>query len=109
MERGRARDEQLEVIEHQAQSRRCNCGATTKAAFPGEARPATCYGPVVRGIAVYLMVRKHVPVANWFHVACTELLSLVDCHEKRGVEAFADIGVLPFFSGVLVSDGWKPY
>ena len=162
-------EQRLEVTEHQAQSRRCNCGATTKAAFPGEARAATCYGPVVRGIAVYLMVRQHVPVAraaellsqvcgapvstgwlaglateaagglepflaelraqliaedvlhadetgarisgarHWFHVACTGLLSLLDCHEKRGVEAFADIGALPFFSGVLVSDGWKPY
>jgi hypothetical protein len=45
----------------------------------------------------------------WFHVACTGLLTMLDCHEKRGVEAFSDIGVLPFFSGVLVTDGWKPY
>jgi transposase len=46
---------------------------------------------------------------HWFHVACTDLLTLLDCHDKRGTEAFAEIGVLPFFSGVLVSDGWKPY
>ncbi|MGH3851759.1 MAG: IS66 family transposase, partial [Pseudonocardiaceae bacterium] len=45
----------------------------------------------------------------WFHVACTDLLTLLDCHEKRGVKAFEAIGVLPFFSGVLVSDGWGPY
>jgi transposase len=45
----------------------------------------------------------------WFHVACTDLVTLLDCHEKRGVAAFEDIGVLPFVKGVLVSDGWQPY
>ena len=159
----------LEVTEHQAQSRRCSCGATTKAEFPADASATTCYGPMVRATAVYLMVGQHVPVARaaellsqvcgapvstgwlaglsaeaaaglspfleelrrqlaaedvlhadetgsrisgaryWFHVACTDLLTLLDCHPKRGLEAFSDIGVLPFFSGVLVSDGWKPY
>lgn len=33
----------------------------------------------------------------------------MDCHPKRGKEAFDDLGVLPFFSGVLISDGWKSY
>jgi hypothetical protein len=46
---------------------------------------------------------------HWFHVACTELLTLLDCHDKRGAEAFEDMAVLPFFSGVLVSDGWRSY
>jgi len=32
----------------------------------------------------------------WFHVACTDLLTLLDCHERRGAEAFSDMGVLPF-------------
>ena len=45
----------------------------------------------------------------WFHLACNSLLTLLDCHDKRGVEALKDMAVLPFFSGVLVSDGWKPY
>ena len=159
----------LEVTEHRAQSRRCRCGATTKAPFPDEATATTCYGPIVRATAVYLMVGQHLPVARtaallsqvcgapvstgwlaglpaeaaeglrpfldglraqlaaedvlhadetgsrisgarfWFHVACTGLLTLLDCHEKRGVKAFEDMAVLPFFNGVLVSDGWKPY
>jgi transposase len=159
----------LEVTEHQAQSRRCHCGATTKAGFPPEATAPACYGPVVRATAVYLMAGQHIPVARaaallsqvcgapvstgwlaglsgeaaaglspflaelraqlaaedvlhadetgsrisgaryWFHVACTGLLTLLDCHPRRGVEAFADMAVLPLFSGVLVSDGWKPY
>jgi hypothetical protein len=46
---------------------------------------------------------------HWFHVACTDLVTLLDCHEQRGVDAFEAIGVLPFFSGVLVTDGWQPY
>lgn len=33
----------------------------------------------------------------WFDVACTDMLTLLDCHERRGVEAFNDMAVLPFF------------
>lgn len=159
----------LEVTEHQAESRRCGCGQTTKAAFPPEAKASATYGPLVRAVGVYLLAGQHIPVArvadllaqvcgapvstgwlagltaeaaaglegflaelraqlaaedvlhadetgarisgarHWFHVACTELLTLLDCHEKRGAEAFEDMAVLPFFSGVLVSDGWRSY
>lgn len=159
----------LEVTEHRAESRRCRCGATTKAPFPAEAKGPACYGPAVRAVAVYLMVGQHIPVARaaellsqvcgapvstgwlaglapeaaeglssflselraqliaadvlhadetgsrvsgaryWFHVACTAMLTLLDCHPKRGKEAFAEMAVLPYFSGVLITDGWKPY
>lgn len=159
----------LEVTAHQAETRRCACGTTTKALFPAQAKAVVCYGPMVRAVAVYLTVFQHVPVARaaallsevcgapvstgfvaslaveaagglngfmdelrrqlragavlhadetgaringsryWFHVACTDMLSLLDCHERRGSGAFADVGVLPFFSGVLVSDGYKSY
>ena len=57
-------DRHLEVTEHQAQSRRCSCGATTKAPFPAEAKGPASYGPVVRAVAVYLMVGQHLPVAR---------------------------------------------
>jgi len=159
----------LEVTEHRAETRRCGCGALTKAQFPPEAKAATCYGPVIRAVAVYLMIAQHLPVARtaallsevcmapvsvgwlaslaqeaagnlegfietlraqliaedvlhadetgaricgsryWFHVACSDLLTLLDCHPKRGAEALDDMAVLPFFSGTLVTDGWKPY
>jgi len=46
---------------------------------------------------------------HWFHVAATDLLTLLDCHERRGVQAFEAMAVLPFFAGVMVHDGWKPY
>lgn len=45
----------------------------------------------------------------WFHVAATDLLTLLDCHDRRGVEAFEDMAVLAFFSGIVVHDGWRPY
>jgi transposase len=45
----------------------------------------------------------------WFHTVATAAFTLVGCHPKRGVDAFVDMGVLPAFSGVLVTDGWSPY
>jgi transposase len=159
----------LETTEHRAETKLCSCGHATKAPFPPEAKAPTCYGPLVRAVALYLTAGQHIPVARaaqlmsqvcgapvstgfiaglageaacglenfvdalrailvaeevlhadetgarisgaryWFHVACTDLVTLLDCHHKRGVEAFTDIGVLPLFGGVLVSDGWKPY
>ncbi len=156
------------MTEHHAQSRRCSCGATTKAAFPAEAKGPACYGPVVRAVAVYLMVGQHIPVAR-----AAELLSQVcgapvstgwlaglaaeaaggsrpsspSCGPAHGgrrparrrdrlsgigrpllvprrlhrhahparlppekrQRGLADMAVLPFFKGVFVTDGWKPY
>jgi transposase len=159
----------LEVTEHRAETRRCGCGRTTKAAFPAAARATTCYGPLVRAVGVYLVAGQHLPVARagellaqvcgapvstgwlaglaseageglagfvdwlkatltaedvlhadetsarvsgaafWFHVCCTDLLTFLDCHPKRGAKALEDMAILPLFRGVLVSDGWKPY
>ena len=159
----------LEVTEHRAEARRCRCGAVTKGEFPKAATAPTCYGPLVRATALYLMVGQHLPVARtaavmsqicgaavstgwlaglgaeaaedlspfleelrcqlvatdvlgadetgarisgaryWFHVACNDLLTLLDCHPRRGIEALEDIAVLPLFAGVVISDGWKPY
>jgi transposase len=56
--------QRLEVTEHEAQSRRCPCGAVTKALFPKEAIATVCYGPRVRATAVNLMIGQHVPVAR---------------------------------------------
>jgi transposase len=49
------------VTEHQMQKRRCACGHETKAAPPPEATAPACYGPGIRGLAVYLSVYQHVP------------------------------------------------
>ncbi len=46
---------------------------------------------------------------HWVHSASTELLTLIDCHKKRGRVAMDALGVIGEMSGVAVHDGWKPY
>ena len=53
-----------EVVDHRGERRRCACGHTTAAAFPDEATAPACWGPNARAIAVYLLVRHHIPVAR---------------------------------------------
>lgn len=46
---------------------------------------------------------------HWVHVASTALLTLIECHERRGTVAMDAMGVIEKMSGVAVHDGWKPY
>jgi len=46
---------------------------------------------------------------HWLHCACSDLLTWLEPHAKRGAEAMDDIGILPAFNGVLCHDHWKPY
>jgi transposase len=46
---------------------------------------------------------------NWLHTHCTATHTLYAIHEKRGMEAMNEIGVLPMFEGDLMHDFWKPY
>ena len=55
--------------EHVAEQRRCHCGTETSVAFPAEATAPACYGPRLRALVDYLVVRQHIPVAR-----VTELL-----------------------------------
>lgn len=45
----------------------------------------------------------------WVHVASTAFLTHYAVHEKRGVEATKEIGILPSFGGVAVHDGLSAY
>jgi transposase len=45
----------------------------------------------------------------WVHVASTEELTHYAVHEKRGVEATKEIGILPSFKGVAMHDGLSAY
>ncbi|MBW1858036.1 MAG: IS66 family transposase [Deltaproteobacteria bacterium] len=46
---------------------------------------------------------------RWLHCVSNEFWTLYYPHEKRGMEAINDMGVLPGFKGVLCHDHWKPY
>jgi transposase len=46
---------------------------------------------------------------QYIHAASTPELTLYTTHQKRGVEAMTDAGVLPGFSGVAVHDGYASY
>jgi transposase len=46
---------------------------------------------------------------HWLHCASTTSLTWFYPHAKRGTEAMDEIGILPFFKGVLCHDHWKPY
>ncbi|MDQ3522824.1 MAG: IS66 family transposase [Gemmatimonadota bacterium] len=46
---------------------------------------------------------------NWVHVACTTRLTWYTAHAKRGRAAMDTAGVLPYFTGTLISDAWSSY
>lgn len=70
-----------EVTDHVVERRRCACGCETTAMFPPEAKAAACWGPHVRAVAIYLLVRHHVPI-------------------QRAAEILSDL------CGAPVSTGW---
>ena len=46
---------------------------------------------------------------NWLHVVCTELLTYLVPHKKRGQEGIAASEILEGYDGILVHDCWAPY
>ena len=45
----------------------------------------------------------------WVHVACSELLTYMTAHQRRGYEGIADAGFLTQYTGISISDCWKAY
>lgn len=45
----------------------------------------------------------------WLHTYSFGFITLEFVHEKRGVEAMRDIGILPKYGGVVIHDCWGPY
>ena len=46
---------------------------------------------------------------HWLHCTSNTSLTWFYPHAKRGTVAMDEIGILPFFKGVLCHDHWKPY
>jgi len=46
---------------------------------------------------------------QWLHCASTNTITHYQFHPKRGKEAMDEIGILPYFKGVLIHDFWTPY
>lgn len=46
---------------------------------------------------------------RWMHTASTHALCLLTVHDRRGVDAMDDAGVLPTYRGIAVHDAWAPY
>ena len=52
----------VDVTDHVVEKRRCSCGHVTSAVFPSQATAPTCWGPRIKAVAVYLMIRQHIPL-----------------------------------------------
>jgi transposase len=46
---------------------------------------------------------------HWLHCVSNDDWTFYHPHEKRGLDAMNDMGILPGFNGVLCHDHWKPY
>lgn len=46
---------------------------------------------------------------RWVHVMCTEMLTYLFVHEKRGRDALDHAGILERFKGTLIHDRWHTY
>ena len=46
---------------------------------------------------------------HWVHVASNALVTLIECHQRRGTVAMDAMDVIAKMHGVAVHDGWKPY
>jgi len=46
---------------------------------------------------------------HWLHCASNASFTVFFAHTKRGTKAMDEMGILPFFKGVLCHDHWKPY
>lgn len=75
---------EVTTVEHRAQRKRCTCGHETTGLFPPEATGPTCYGPNLRALVCYLVVRQHIPI-------------------KRVAELLADGYGIPVSTGTIVA------
>ena len=91
----------LQVVEHRVQERRCSCGTVTAGSFPAVASAATCYGPDIQALGVYLMDRHHVPVARTAELMADCFGAPVSTGWLAGLQGRAAAGLEPFNTAVI--------
>src|SRR5216684_3317179 len=113
-----------ERVQHDLHEAKCACGRTHVAARPaGVPDSALSIGPRLRALAVYLVVLQHVPVEGfdettlrsgpagekkYVHGAFTEEYSAFWLG-ARSLDSMEDAGILPDFTGIVVSDRYQNY
>lgn len=70
----------LEVVEHRAEIKHCQCGHTNKAAFPEGVHAPVQYGPAVKAAAVYLKNYQLLPYKR----TCELMGDLFRCPMSQG-------------------------
>lgn len=93
-------DRRCEVTDHVAERRRCACGHETVAVFPSDAMASACWGPQVRAIAIYLLVRHHVPVARVAQILSDLCAAPVSTGWVAGLSSEAADGLDDFIADV---------
>ena len=83
-------DLRLQVIEHQAELKRCSCGAVSQGEFPADVRAEVQYGPRVRGLATYLQHYQLLPY-------------------QRSAELLRDVFEVSLSEGTLYNIGAQAY
>ncbi|MEX1164278.1 MAG: IS66 family transposase [Nitriliruptor sp.] len=90
----------LEVTEHRVEQRRCRCGTVTAGQFPAGARGPACYGPQVRGLAVYLLAYQHLPYDRAAQLLSDVLAAPVSVGTLASIMSEATGRVTPFLDAV---------
>jgi transposase len=74
--------------------------------FDRVAKHALIKSPVIHSDETGINVDKK---RTWLHSASNRQWVYFYPHAKRGKEAMDEIGILPYFKGILCHDHWKPY
>ena len=88
------------VVEHRAHRRQCGCGHHTTAGFPPDATAPACWGPGVRAVGVYLLVRHHLPYARVAEILSDLLGAPVSTGWLAGLTGEAADGLGSFVDGL---------
>jgi transposase len=92
----------IEVTEHQAEVKYCECcNKTITAAFPAGVLAPVQYGEVIRSRSVYYQYQHFIP-EDRLHVASTKTATYYHVSPKRK-------SLLEGLSGTVIHDHWKSY